>query len=674
MAIPLQVLIVEDSEDDTQLILREIRRGGYDVKWERVQSRTAMKDALARQSWDVVISDHNLPQFNSLNALEILHESGQDLPFIIASGSIGEEAAINILTAGAHDFVVKDKMARLVPAIQRELKDAEVRRQRRQAEEVIHRDLAEFQMLYESGLALNQLMNPKKIAQKLIDIMSKKLDWHHTAIRLYRQEDESLELLAFNLPNAIYETELRAMEERLTSMIVKIGDGLTGWAANHHQLVRVGDLSQDARYREVIPGLHSGLYVPMQMGERLVGIISVESEKLNAFREADERLVVTLANQAAIALENGRSFENAQRRLHRTQALREVDQAIAGSMNLNLVLEIVLKHAVKELEVDTTAILLYDPVEQILKYELGRGFRTTALQHTRLHLGDGYAGRAVLSRQIIYVSDLQTRKTDFLRSPTFHQEGFVCYFAVPLIAKGEIRGVMEIFHRTALNPAKEWLDFMETLAGQIAIAIDNATLFKNLQQSNIQLAMAYDATIEGWSKALDLRDKETEGHTQRVTELAMRLARSMGVGEAEIFQIQRGGLLHDIGKMGVPDGILLKPGALTEEEWVVMKKHPVFAYEMLAPIQYLQHALDIPYCHHEKWDGTGYPRGLKGEEIPLAARIFAVVDVYDALTSDRPYRPAWTKENALKHIRQGAGSHFETQVVEKFISMIANDR
>jgi len=270
--------------------------------------------------------------------------------------------------------------------------------------------------------------------------------------------------------------------------------------------------------------------------------------------------------------------------------------------------------------------------------------------HTRLHLGDGYAGRAALSRQTIYVSDLQTRGTDFLRSPTFHQEGFVCYLGVPLIAEGEIRGVMEIFHRTALNPAKEWLEFMETLAEQVAIAIDNATLFKNLQLSNIQLTMAYDATIEGWSKALDLRDKETEGHTQRVTELAMRLARSMG------------------------DGILLKPGALTEEEWTVMKKHPVFAYEMLAPIQYLHSALDIPYCHHEKWDGTGYPRGLKGEEIPLAARIFAVVDVYDALTSDRPYRPAWTKENALKHIRQGAGSHFEAQVAEKFISMIANDR
>ena len=479
--------------------------------------------------------------------------------------------------------------------------------ERRQAEEVIHRDLAEFQMLYESGLALNQLVNPKEIAQKLIDLMSKKLDWHHTAIRLYHQEDESLELLAFNLPSAINETELMTVEERFRSMIIKSGDGITGWVAQHHQVARVNDLSQDARYREVIPGLHSGLYIPMQMGERLVGTISIESEKLNAFSEGDKRLVVTLANQAAIAFENGRSFENAQRRLRRAEALREIDQAIAGSMNLNFVLEIVLKHAVEELAVNTAAILLYDPAEQTLKYEAGRGFRTTALQHTRLHLGDGYAGRAALSRQTIYVSDLQTHSTDFLRSPTFHQEGFACYMGVPLIAKGEIRGVMEIFHRTPLNPSKEWLDFMETLAGQIAIAIDNATLLKNLQQSNIQLAMAYDATIEGWSKALDLRDKETEGHTQRVTELAIRLARSMGVDEAEIVQIQRGALLHDIGKMGVPDGILLKPGALTEEEWVMMKKHPVFAYEMLAPIQYLRHALDIPYCHHEKWDGTGYP-------------------------------------------------------------------
>ena len=191
-------------------------------------------------------------------------------------------------------------------------------------------------------------------------------------------------------------------------------------------------------------------------------------------------------------------------------------------------------------------------------------------------------------------------------------EDFVCYYGVPLISKGQVKGVLEVFHRTALEPDAEWFDFLNTLAGQAAIAIENSTLFESLQRSNLELTLAYDATIEGWSRALDLRDKETEGHTQRVTEMTVKLARAFGLSEAELVQVRWGALLHDIGKMGVPDGILLKPGPLTDEEWVAMKKHPTFAYEMLAPIRYLRLALDIPYCHHEKWDGTGYPRGLKG--------------------------------------------------------------
>jgi putative nucleotidyltransferase with HDIG domain len=181
--------------------------------------------------------------------------------------------------------------------------------------------------------------------------------------------------------------------------------------------------------------------------------------------------------------------------------------------------------------------------------------------------------------------------------------------------------------------------------------------------------MAYDATIEGWSHALDLRDKETEGHTQRVTEMAVNLARACGLSEAELVQVRWGALLHDIGKMGVPDGILLKPGPLTDKEWMVMRKHPTFAYEMLAPIRHLRLALDIPYCHHEKWDGSGYPQELKGNQIPLIARIFTVVDVWDALVSDRPYRAAWTKEKAREHIRASSGTHFDPQVVDNFMKI-----
>jgi putative two-component system response regulator len=192
-----------------------------------------------------------------------------------------------------------------------------------------------------------------------------------------------------------------------------------------------------------------------------------------------------------------------------------------------------------------------------------------------------------------------------------------------------------------------------------------------LIEAHRELQETYDTTMEGWVHALDLRDKETEGHTRRVTDLTTRMARAAGIDGEALIHIRRGALLHDIGKLGIPDAILLKPGKLTDEEWVIMRLHPVYAYEWLSPIIYLRPALDIPYCHHEKWDGSGYPRGLKGEEIPLAARMFAVIDVWDALRSDRPYRQGWPEDRVLAHLRELAGSHFDPACVELFMRIAA---
>ena len=191
-----------------------------------------------------------------------------------------------------------------------------------------------------------------------------------------------------------------------------------------------------------------------------------------------------------------------------------------------------------------------------------------------------------------------------------------------------------------------------------------------LREANTQLLSAYEATIEGWSHALDLRDRETEGHSRRVTQLTVRLAQVLGISDDEIMHIRRGALLHDMGKIGIPDSILHKPDQLTAEEWTIMRKHPQLAYDMLYPIEYLRPALEIPLTHHEKWDGTGYPHRLNGNQIPLVARIFAVVDVWDALTSDRPYRPAWSQAEALTYIREQSGKHFDPQAVDLFFKVV----
>ena len=370
--------------------------------------------------------------------------------------------------------------------------------------------------------------------------------------------------------------------------------------------------------------------------------------------------------------ERKQAEEKNQQQLHRLSALRDIDLVINSNFDLQVTLNILLGHVTAQLGVDAAAVLHFRQSLNELEFAAGRGFHTANITRLRLKLGEGYPGRAALERRTIAISNLEKSQEPF-DTKFIEGEGFVTFFAVPLIAKGKVKGVLEVFHRSPFKTDADWLNFLEALAGQAAIAIDNSELFGNLQQSNLELQLAYDKTIEGWSRALDLRDKETEGHTQRVTKAALRLAEAMGLGKDELIQVRRGALLHDIGKMGVPDHILLKPGDLTEEELAAMRKHPQFAFDLFSSIDFLRPALDIPYGHHEKWDGTGYPRGLKGEQIPLTARIFAVVDVYDAVTSDRPYRVAWTKEKALEYIQSQAGKYFDPNVAQKFIEMIKTD-
>jgi PAS domain S-box-containing protein len=356
--------------------------------------------------------------------------------------------------------------------------------------------------------------------------------------------------------------------------------------------------------------------------------------------------------------------------MERFQALRRIDMAINASLDLRVTLDILLDQVVLLLHVDAADVLIFNPITQMLEFSNGRGFKGNHLHKIRLRIGDSFAGRAGLEKQPVLIPDFMAEKDHLGQPPSIAGEQFGSYFAVPLIAKGQVKGILEVFQRKMIQPNKDWIDFLEALAGQAAIAVENATLFNELQRSNIELARAYEATLEGWSKALELRDQETQGHTQRVTDITTRLAIMMNVPEEMLIHIRRGALLHDIGKMGIPDSILLKPGPLSEEEWDIMRKHPVYAFNLLASITTLGPALEIPYSHHEKWDGSGYPQGLTGEQIPLAARIFAVVDVWDALRSDRPYRKAWPNGRVIEYISSESGKHFDPQVVECFLKLL----
>jgi len=360
--------------------------------------------------------------------------------------------------------------------------------------------------------------------------------------------------------------------------------------------------------------------------------------------------------------------------LEQLAALRSIDLAITSGVDLSLTLSVVLQHVRRLLNIDAASVLLLNPHTQHLEFSAAAGFNTPALQHTRLHVGEGHAGRAVLEQKVIHIPDLSSQKASFFQSQDMRDENFVEYYAIPLVAKAQVLGVLEIFHRSPILAGEGWLDFANILSGQAAIAIDNAMLFKNLQQVNTELTIAYDRTIEGWARALHLRDNDTAAHTRRVTDMTLRLARQVGILEADLLQMRRGAILHDIGKVAIPDSILLKPGVLDEDEWVLMRQHPLIAVEMLQPVPYLTGALAIPRSHHEKWDGSGYPDGLANTQIPISARIFSIVDVYDALTSDRPYRAAWLKEEALDYIREQSGKYFDPHILPAFLEMITSQR
>ena len=407
--------------------------------------------------------------------------------------------------------------------------------------------------------------------------------------------------------------------------------------------------------------------VPLVINQEKLGALWVGRDRPFSVHSISrlERLSVV----AASALRQLTLFDQTREQLEYLNALRRIDQVILSILDRKVALDIILRHIEGLAVVDAVDVLGYDRDFNRLEYLAGAGFKTYETDRASRDFKSQAIPFSFLERNVVLLEDLPS-EAPFLVERGLQMESFKAYYAFPMAAKGKLVGFLEVFSRKVSPLNQTQLDFLKAVADQTSIAIDNISLFEDLQSRNIDLSMAYETTIEGWSKTLNLRDEETEGHTQRVTEMTLNLARLMGVPENDLIHVRRGALLHDIGKMGVPDQILHKAGPLTESEWEQMKMHPVLAYNLLSSIPFLQQALDIPYSHHERWDGSGYPQGLKGEQIPLYARIFAIIDVWDALTSDRPYRSAWDKDKSLEYIRLQSGQQFDPQVVEAFLRMM----
>ncbi|MBX3038367.1 MAG: GAF domain-containing protein [Anaerolineales bacterium] len=374
----------------------------------------------------------------------------------------------------------------------------------------------------------------------------------------------------------------------------------------------------------------------------------------------------SIVNTIASLKDNVQAHFNAHQK--KVEALVGVGSAINSTLGLKRVLEEVMDSIIALMNAERGFLMLKDE-SGVMIPQIARGMAQTDLLKDSFAISNSIIKRVADTGEAVLTTNAQ-------EDPRFDQQASIAAYhllsilCAPLKVKDVLIGVIYVDNRAQSGIFhNDDLEIISSFSNQAAVAIENARLFDGLKSSNEELQIAYQATLKGWVRALDLRDKETEGHTQRVTSLTLKLATAMGIDGDDLIHIERGALLHDIGKMAIPDGILLKPASLTPEERALIQKHPVYAFEMLSPIKFLQPALDIPYCHHEKWDGSGYPRGLKAEQIPLAARIFAVVDVWDALVSDRPYRKGLDPKEVKEKIKADAGSHFDPRVVDVFLKL-----
>jgi len=535
-------------------------------------------------------------------------------------------------------------------------------------------------------LAVTEDITSQKQAEQSLQRQLKELTTLHQIARASIQVDsidEMVEIVTQQVGNSFYPENFGVLLLDETQKVLRVHPSYRGITNNVELIVplensisgpvtstgkprRIANVQTEPDYISATTGICSELCVPIKIGEHAIGVINAESKQLDFFSDEDERLLLTIAGQMATAIERIRLFDSERERRQEAETLRQATAALSTSLDLDHVLESILTSLKQVVPYDSASVFLLE------------GDRLRITKTDGLHGSDDLLGKSFPADDSLFLEVKKFKQPIILANasldPRFRGWGetnrVLGWMSVPLITRGEVIGYITLDNQKEAAYSQYAGSMAQAFAHQAAAAIENARLFEGMQDSLKEMNQAYESTIEGWSKAMDLRDKETEGHTLRVTEMTTRLAKSMGISGEALVHIRRGALLHDIGKMGVPDRILLKPDSLSDDELLIMRRHPRYAYDMLAPISYLNPALDIPYCHHERWDGKGYPQGLKGEEIPLAARLFAVVDVWDALTSDRPYRPAWTRKEALDYIKELTEEHFDPRIVEKFVEII----
>jgi PAS domain S-box-containing protein len=574
MSVPLRVLFLEDRPEDAELLLFTLQRASFDCTWQRVDTQADYLAAL-NTPYDIILADYDLPQFNALQALRLLQERGTDIPFVVVTGSL-EEVAIECMKAGASDYLLKDRLGRLVPAVERALQEKRLRDEKRRAEESLRESESRFRLLAENATDVISRHTPEG-HYLYVSPAGKTLLGYETDEMLGRSAYDFIHPEDMPLVTRTHATLLAQPVSPTVIYRVRAKDGHYIWFESVARTI-------------FDPLTHTALEIHVTSRD-----ITQRKRMEDELRDSEQRLRTVVTNVPIV--------------------LFAIDR------------------------------------QGIFTFSDGKGLELLGLRPGEV------VGKSVF--------DVYRDFPDVIKDIRSALAGKIFF---NLVTIGPI--CFEAWY----SPLR---DSADQLIGVLGVATDITERRKaevELQHAHRNLAEAYDATIKGWSRAMDLRDRETEGHSERVAAMTLQLACAMGIPDEKLIHVQRGSLLHDMGKMAIPDSILHKPGPLDANEWAIMRKHPEYAVEMLSPVEYLRPALVIPLYHHEHWDGNGYPRGLKGEEIPIEARVFAIVDVWDALAYDRVYRPAWPREQLIPYILQEAGRHFDPEVVKTFMRLFVDGK
>ncbi|HHT9110855.1 MAG TPA: HD domain-containing phosphohydrolase [Candidatus Brocadiaceae bacterium] len=824
MIIPIRVLIIEDSEDDAMLVLRELKRGGYEPIHKRVDTPEALKVALKSQTWDIILSDYSMPNFTGLDALLLLRETGLDIPFVLMSGTVGEESAAEIMKAGAHDFIIKGHLSRLTEIVSREMRDAHNRRQQKLAEDELMASEERFRVITESasdaiiGLAepgriclwnkkaeemfgysaretedkeLHIFIVPERYREKALQglktffqtgtgpVIGKTLElfavrkdgtefpveisisavnvrgaWEATGIirdiaerkkasEKLREEMETTSALLKITEATAYTIDIDKLMEQVVivgSKIVKCGiclsylwddetetfqpnqshglpheviplfrtyslDAKTGFireALEKKQPVIISDFglrngelkfaspnSTSQTKDSTTQNFHAEVFqwindiitmiiIPLAGKNNYLGVIvgiGICGDPLQCvstkFTERDINIFNAISSQVSIALEQARlykeSFERAIELSHKIETIKvmnEIDRSILSTVDSHsqTVLETVTRLVGSVIPCDHAMITLIDKERQGLIYTAGFGTSSLA-KGAFISFKDTSTTEVAENGHPQYEANLTAVKNLLPLEKRLLAEGFLSHIRIPLIVRGETIGVLNIGAKRASAFTPENFSTLEKLTTQIGVALENARLFTDLEE-------LFLGTVKSLSSAMDANSRWAAGHSERVTKYSVALGKELGLSTKELRHLELAAILHDIGKIGTYETILDKQRRLTDEEIRLSRQHPLKGVEILASIKQLKEVIPAVRHHHESYDGKGYPDGLKGEAIPLFARIIGIADAVDAMSSDRPYRKRRPMSEIIDELKRCSGMQFDPKIVDIFLKAL----